>query len=358
MTEEVEQLEVKEIPEGCPVSPPCPVCPPKPKPWQICLRMLLLLTAGLALAFIILACSGLRITRKESLLDIWLASRKGISPTPEVLEPTPTPDPIADWRTYTNEKYDFSIKYPSSWTFREFPDTKDGAGFRPADKPDDVRSECINIHLLPRAADLVSLPFQEYVAKAAVVEIQNYEHLVSLEEITTNVGIVGYKTTWRVRSLDGEELVTSGPITYFDYPKANGDKIQVAMDKGSDCLDVYNQMILTFRLLDQEKPVMINSPDLEDLVRRPLLITGTVEPGWMFEGVFPVKLLDANKKEIARATAKEITPGSWQSGEPVEFSATLTFTTQSASGFLVFENDNPSGLPENSKNFEIPVKFQ
>lgn len=201
MPEDIGQLEIKEIPKECPVCKPCPVCPPRPKAWQICLKAFLLLVAGLALAFIILACSGLRIVRKESLLDIWLASRKGITPTPEIFEPTLTP-------------------------------------------------------------------------------------------------------------------------------------------------------------LTEKDPIIVEAGLLDLPVTSPLVINGTVEAGWMFEGVFPVKLLDANKKEIARSTAREVTPGSWQSGQPVEFSATLTFTTQSTSGFLVFENGNPSGLQENSKRFEIPVRFR
>jgi len=90
----------------------------------------------------------------------------------------------------------------------------------------------------------------------------------------------------------------------------------------------------------------------------PLVIKGTVESGWMFEGVMPVKLLDASRAEIASGSAKETVPGSWQSGKAVEFSVELTFTTESASGFLVFENDNPSGLPQNAKSFELPVKFR
>lgn len=112
---EIPQLKVKETPPNCPIPPPCPVCPSKPKPWQIGLKALLLLGAGLVLALIILVGSGLRITRKESLLDIWLAGRRGVSPTPEILA-TPTPDPTADWKTYTNEEYDFEFKYPSNKT--------------------------------------------------------------------------------------------------------------------------------------------------------------------------------------------------------------------------------------------------
>jgi hypothetical protein len=29
--------------------------------------------------------------------------------------PTPTPDPTSDWKTYTNTKYGYSVKYPSDW---------------------------------------------------------------------------------------------------------------------------------------------------------------------------------------------------------------------------------------------------
>jgi hypothetical protein len=115
---EIPQLKVKETPANCPVPPPCPVCPPKPKPTQVLLKVLLVLGMALVLALIILVGSGLRITKKESLLDIWLASRKGISPTPEVLA-TPTPDSTADWKTYTNQKYNYSFKYPAEAKLEE-----------------------------------------------------------------------------------------------------------------------------------------------------------------------------------------------------------------------------------------------
>jgi len=36
------------------------------------------------------------------------------TPTP-VAVPTPTPEPTADWKIYTNTKYEYSIKYPKEW---------------------------------------------------------------------------------------------------------------------------------------------------------------------------------------------------------------------------------------------------
>lgn len=102
---------------------------------------------------------------------------------------------------------------------------------------------------------------------------------------------------------------------------------------------------------------VVSSPSANSKVKSPLKVAGEVPAGWMFEGVFPIKLLDLEKNIIAQTNAKEIVAGSWQTGEPVEFSATLTFKAATGSGTLVLENDNPSGDPENARSLEIPVTF-
>jgi hypothetical protein len=101
----------------------------------------------------------------------------------------------------------------------------------------------------------------------------------------------------------------------------------------------------------------VSSPSANMKVVSPLKVAGTVPAGWMFEGVFPIKLVDANRKLIVQGQAKEKLAGSWQSGSPVDFTATLTFKTSSGSGFLILQNDNPSGNPANSKSFEVSVIF-
>lgn len=101
----------------------------------------------------------------------------------------------------------------------------------------------------------------------------------------------------------------------------------------------------------------ITSPLSGSKVVSPLVVKGKVPSGWMFEGQLPIKLLDSNRKEIAASVGKETTPGSWQGEAPVDFEGTITFTTSAKSGFLVVGADNPSGLPENNKSFEIPVSF-
>ena len=110
---------------------------------------------------------------------------------------------------------------------------------------------------------------------------------------------------------------------------------------------------------ETQKPEMptVSSPSANMKVVSPLKVIGTVPAGWMFEGVFPIKLVDVNRKLIVQGQAKEKLAGSWQGGLPVDFTTTLTFKTASKSGTLILENDNPSGTLENSKTFEVPVKF-
>ena len=102
---------------------------------------------------------------------------------------------------------------------------------------------------------------------------------------------------------------------------------------------------------------IVSSPSANMRVTSPLKVAGMVPAGWMSEGVFPIKLVDANRKLIVQGQAKEKVPGDWQSGHPVDFTATLTFKNATGSGFLILQNDNPSGDPANSKTFEVPVSF-
>jgi hypothetical protein len=109
--------------------------------------------------------------------------------------------------------------------------------------------------------------------------------------------------------------------------------------------------------IQPENTPIISEPKAGSKIVSPFTIRGTVPPGWMFEGTFPIKLLDANRKLIVQAAALEEVPGSWQSNVPVYFTAKITFSTTAKSGFLILQNDNPSGDPANSKTFEIPVNF-
>lgn len=94
----------------------------------------------------------------------------------------------------------------------------------------------------------------------------------------------------------------------------------------------------------------------DGLVSSPLLITGQARL-WYFEGVFPIKLVDGSGRVIIAGQAEA--DGEWTTSEWVPFTAELIFPAQlsGSTGKLILMTDNPSGLPEQADQVEIPVRF-
>lgn len=84
---------------------------------------------------------------------------------------------------------------------------------------------------------------------------------------------------------------------------------------------------------------------------------GRARGPWYFEASFPIELRDANNVLITTVVAQA--QWEWMTEDFVPFTATLTFPAQPAGsqGMLVFKNDNPSGEPQNSMMFDVPVQF-
>jgi hypothetical protein len=106
----------------------------------------------------------------------------------------------------------------------------------------------------------------------------------------------------------------------------------------------------------ENSQIRVDSPLLNALVSSPMRIRGEARGTWYFEASFPVKLLDANGKILTQAPAQA--QGEWMTTNFVPFDFTLAFPTPTtATGVLVLEKDNPSGLPEHADEVRVPVRF-
>lgn len=108
-----------------------------------------------------------------------------------------------------------------------------------------------------------------------------------------------------------------------------------------------------------EKPNLIKVNNLYEnqLINSPLELQGEARGFWFFEASFPIRLLDGNGKEIAVAVAQA--QSEWMTGDFVPFLARLEFTAPATDfGTLVFEKDNPSGLPENADELRVSIRFK
>lgn len=101
--------------------------------------------------------------------------------------------------------------------------------------------------------------------------------------------------------------------------------------------------------------IFVTRPTPNGIVTSPLTVLGEARGTWYFEASFPVKLLDSNGNQLAIAPTQA--QGEWMTTNFVPYLVTLTFTPTTATGTLVLEKDNPSGLPEYADSISIPVQF-
>lgn len=87
-----------------------------------------------------------------------------------------------------------------------------------------------------------------------------------------------------------------------------------------------------------------------------ITVTGKARGWWYFEATFPVTVRDVHGQPIGQHYAEA--QSDWMTDEFVEFKGVIPFReAQGLSGTIVFHKDNPSGLPENDRSYEMPVRF-
>jgi hypothetical protein len=119
--------------------------------------------------------------------------------------------------------------------------------------------------------------------------------------------------------------------------------------------------------LEKNSLIRVSSPQNEDTIESPLIVTGEARGYWFFEASAPMVLTDWDGKIIAQSYVM-VTPPADLSGDPgpgwmtedfVPFNGVIEFTRPifGDRGTLILQKDNPSGLPEYDDAIEIPVRF-
>ncbi len=101
----------------------------------------------------------------------------------------------------------------------------------------------------------------------------------------------------------------------------------------------------------------IESPQPNQEVSSPLMVKGKLPGTWFFEGQIYAELITGDGEVLAGSPL--YAEGEWMTEEDVSFSGELIFNNvkEASTATLVIRNDNPSGLAENQKKAEIPVKL-
>jgi len=178
------------------------------------------------------------------------------TPTPEVVA-TPTPDPTADWKTYTNTKYGYSIKYPNDWMINRGPGNVSDAEL--------VKQRGIDFYSLETALSDVSLiidtnelhPTGEE-ANCQTLEgcisgvSQTFPGEVSSSE-TQNITFLGESAVVKIYDRTTESYIQTNYHLFF---LKNGDFYHLHFYSPKESYnqnkDALNLILSTFRFLEEE----------------------------------------------------------------------------------------------------------
>ncbi len=164
--------------------------------------------------------------------------------------------------------------------------------------------------------------------------------------VTINWQYINYKNKKLSAVSNFEGCVAKGNAVLESYPR-----LCRTPDGKTFTEDIGNE-------LEKKNLIRIEKPRPNDKVLSPLEIKGEARGFWFFEASFPVKLLDANGKELEVNPSYVQAKGEWMTEDFVPFEAKIEFEIPTTKkGTLILEKDNPSGLPENADELRIPVTF-
>ena len=104
--------------------------------------------------------------------------------------------------------------------------------------------------------------------------------------------------------------------------------------------------------------IVVTSPIAGQAVGTPISLAGQARGDWFFEAVAPVRLVDSLGKTLAEGQIHSLSD--WMTTDFVPFEGSLDWsatTTATTTGYLIFQNDNPSGDPALSKSVRLEVSL-
>ena len=157
---------------------------------------------------------------------------------------------------------------------------------------------------------------------------------------------------WNSMTDDNPDIV----VTNFDQCVAQGYDVMESYPRQCRTLNDETFVEDIGNELEKLDSIMIAMPRPNQSIRSPLAIEGQARGTWFFEGDFPIRIVDENGQEIGLSFARAI--GEWMTEEFVLFAGVIEFDEPvTATGKLILEKDNPSGLSQYADQLYIPIRF-
>jgi hypothetical protein len=145
-------------------------------------------------------------------------------------------------------------------------------------------------------------------------------------------------------------------VNDFDTCVAAGNPVMESYPR--QCRDedgnLYVEEVATVEPTDM---IRVSAPASNATVESPVAVTGDARGSWYFEASFAAEVFDANGKSLGMSPIQA--QGEWMTTDFVPFKGSITFSKPTtATGYIRFHKDNPSGDPIRDAHVDIPVKFK
>ncbi len=173
-------------------------------------------------------------------------------------------------------------------------------------------------------------------------------------------------------------LIVIGAVYYFGFQSKKQSEISIesfneCIEAGYAVMESYPRQCragdITFiedigNELEKIDLIRADNPRPNSVVSSPLEVRGEARGYWFFEADFPIVLTDWDGLIIAEAIATA--QSDWMTEEFVPFTAVLEFENPyyegapdfMKRGAIIFQKDNPSGLPEHDDALEFTIYFK
>jgi hypothetical protein len=109
--------------------------------------------------------------------------------------------------------------------------------------------------------------------------------------------------------------------------------------------------------LEKQELIRVSRPRPNQIISSPLVVEGEARGYWFFEADFPVRVFDSDGNELGVGIAQA--QQEWMTEDFVLFRGEIEFLAPTTpTGRIVFEKDDPSGLPEHQDSVYFPIVFQ
>ncbi len=301
-------------------------------------------------------------------------------------------DDVGEWETYTNEAYGFTVDHPTGWVVFDAGDDQSAPkiniykpGHREGNLPFDHFANATHVSFFPQGIpteglvsiteegdSLVNFPTDQSIR--FVLDdgktFASYSKPSNPPRSWNQSGFVwarGYMPNISSECRHNGNAVTEGECDVF----GGGDTIVFSGSLDTDEWAVIEQILASITFTDVEEVtdesphslITVDTPEIGEIVQSPLRVSGEARGQWYFEGSFPVTLTNWDGLIIAEGFATA--DGEWMTTDFVPFEGTIEFESPATeddpdfmkNGTLIFQKDNPSGLPEHDDAYEIRVRF-